>query len=243
MAVYSDTHKFPFIASISRRASLIIFIASKVQGITPVPRITSIVWIAGMWKERPFFTFTAALFLVLSFWFCKKLYFHRSLCRGLPGPPHSFLFGHIPIVLKLMKKIPIRVHPLYYASFLREEYGLSDVFYLDLWPLSFQFLTIFDPEVTDQLIVKDSQPKHSALKIFMGLLAGSSENLLSSDGSEWARWRRIFNPGFSTSHLTTSVPRIYHMQKSTESLGVPASRFFRRVALSKLANPQQYTIS
>jgi cytochrome P450 len=47
----------------------------------------------------------------------------------------------------------------------------------------------------------------------MGLLAGSSENLLSSDGSEWARWRRIFNPGFSTSHLTTFVPRIIEETK------------------------------
>ena len=87
--------------------------------------------------------------------------------------------------------------------------------------------------------MKDSQPKHSALKLFMGLLAGSSENLLSSDGTEWATWRRIFNPGFSTSNLTTFVPSIIEETEvfcSTLEKYAKSNRIFRlEEVLTKLS--------
>ena len=33
-------------------------------------------------------------------------------------------------------------------------------------------------------------------------------NLVSMEGQLWKTWRRIFNPGFSASHLMTLVPGI-----------------------------------
>lgn len=37
---------------------------------------------------------------------------------------------------------------------------------------------------------------------------GGPGNLVSSEGSEWKRWRSCFNPGFSTAHLMSLVPVI-----------------------------------
>ena len=67
---------------------------------------------------------------------------------------------------------------------------------------------IVDPDVTNQIIVKDSIPKNSVLKLFMGFLVGSSTNLLSGDGHAWAKLRRVFNPGFASGHLNTLIPSI-----------------------------------
>lgn len=125
-----------------------------------------------------------------------------------PGPPHHWLWGHIPILLQLLKEVPTRIAPLYYADLIREKYNLGDVYYFDLWPIGMQFLMIVDPDITNQLIVKDSIPKNSVLKMFMGFLVGLSNNLLSGDGHAWAKLRRAFNPGFASSHLYTLIPSI-----------------------------------
>lgn len=125
-----------------------------------------------------------------------------------PGPPHHWLWGHIPILLQLLKEVPTRIAPLYYADLIREKYNLGDVYYFDLWPIGMQFLMIVDPDITNQLIVKDSISKNSVLKMFMGFLVGSSNNLLSGDGHAWAKLRRVFNPGFASSHLNTLIPSI-----------------------------------
>jgi cytochrome P450 len=114
----------------------------------------------------------------------------------------------IPILLELIKEIPTQASSNYYADLVRQKYDLGDVYYLDLWPIGMQFLMIVDPEITNQLIVKDSISKNSVLKLFMRFLVGSPNNLLSGDGHSWERLRRIFNAGFSTSHLATLIPSI-----------------------------------
>lgn len=42
----------------------------------------------------------------------------------------------------------------------------------------------------------------------MRFQVGSPVNLLSSDGHTWAKLRRLFNPGFVSSHLNTLIPNI-----------------------------------
>ena len=83
MAIYSDIYKSPSATPIARRTFLIIFLASKVRGVSLDPGVMSIVRITSMWKEHPVWTLSLASFLLLFLLFCKKLHFHRSLCRGL----------------------------------------------------------------------------------------------------------------------------------------------------------------
>lgn len=58
------------------------------------------------------------------------------------------------------------------------------------------------------MLVKESRPKHPAVKDMMARISGSEDNLLSADGPEWSSWRKIFNPGFASSHLTKLAPAI-----------------------------------
>ena len=64
-----------------------------------------------------------------------------------------------------MKEVPLQIAPLYYADLIRVKYNLGDVFYFDLWPIGLQFLIVVDPDVTNQLIVKDPTDKHSLVKL------------------------------------------------------------------------------
>ncbi|KAL2807725.1 cytochrome P450 [Aspergillus granulosus] len=159
-------------------------------------------------KENPILSAGIALCGHFALSFIRKGYAIRKKFHGLPGPPHSWLWGHIPILLSLLKEVPTRVAPLYYADLIRQKYDLGDVYYFDLWPIGMEFMMIVDADVTNQLIVKENVPKNSILKLFMRFLVGSPDNLLSGDGHGWLKLRRIFNPGFASSHLNTLIPAI-----------------------------------
>jgi len=56
---------------------------------------------------------------------------------------HSLLFGHLPIITKLMKHMPQDVHPNYIAQVILENWEIvfpdctacPGIFYVDLWPM------------------------------------------------------------------------------------------------------------
>ncbi|KAL9123054.1 MAG: hypothetical protein Q9187_000381 [Circinaria calcarea] len=164
--------------------------------------------VAGVATANPVIAAIVVLSAGLIVRFAINLHFYRTLVRGLPGPPHHPLWGHLPVIVDLLKTLPLRTHPQCYARFIQEKYGLGDFFYLDAWPFSYVLLMIVDPDITYQITVKSSLPKHKAVKDFMKLLVDSHVNLVSSDGIEWSTWRRSFNPGFSVSHLMTHIPGI-----------------------------------
>lgn len=66
-------------------------------------------------------------------------------------------------------------------------------------------LIVAEPEVAQQLI--QNTHKHAVIKNFMPPLGGD-HSLVSMDGKEWLKWRKIFNPGFSLTNLLTLVPGI-----------------------------------
>lgn len=79
------------------------------------------------------------------------------------------------------------------------------MYYLDVWPAGDQMLIVAEPEVAQQLI--QNTHKHAVIKNFMPPLDGD-HSLVSMDGKEWLKWRKIFNPGFSLTNLLTLVPGI-----------------------------------
>lgn len=78
---------------------------------------------------------------------------------------------------------------------------------MDLWPVAEPFVAIMDPDICQQFSVETQPLKHPSLKLFMEPLVGK-DDMVSSDGQKWKKWRSMFNPGFSTQHLTTLVPGI-----------------------------------
>ena len=69
-----------------------------------------------------------ALTLFIRFW--QKLHYHRGLVKGLPGPPHSYIFGHLISMGKVMAKQPKNAAPQTMPYFVRKEYDLPEYFAL-----------------------------------------------------------------------------------------------------------------
>lgn len=129
------------------------------------------------------------------------------LIYAKPKPPHSFLLGNIPVMAKVVAKFPLGIHPHAVMPFLQKEYNLPPVFYLDTWPFSYALCAIVDPDAASQVTVQHSLPKHQAAKEAIAPVIGHN-SLVSIEGNQHKRWRNIFNPGFSVSHLMTLVDGI-----------------------------------
>ncbi|KAK4550094.1 hypothetical protein LTR36_003061 [Oleoguttula mirabilis] len=139
--------------------------------------------------------------------FFQKLHFHRTVVKGLPGPPHSYIWGSLKSMNEVVSKQPKRAAPQTFPSFLKEKYDLGDYFYVDPWPFGDPIMMIFDVDIMNEFTVKHNLPKHPAVADFMQHLGGPG-NLVSSEGAEWKKWRSAFNPGFSATHLMSLVPAI-----------------------------------
>lgn len=156
---------------------------------------TRLVWAAGI----------VLLTIILRFW--QKLHYHRSLVKGLPGPPHSYFFGSLISMGKVVAQQPGSAAPQTYPTFIKEYYNLGDWFTFDPWPFGPATLVTFNPEMVHDFTVKNSMPKHPVVDDFMQNFGGEG-NMVSSEGSQWKKWRSAFNPGFSAAYLMTLVPSI-----------------------------------
>jgi cytochrome P450 len=86
--------------------------------------------------------------------------------------------------------------------------SLSDVFYVDWWPLGPRWVFIADPELASKFLTTgQSLPKSRLVTAYLAKLLGAS-NMVSLEGQAWKSLRSIFNPGFSASHLITLVPYV-----------------------------------
>ena len=61
------------------------------------------------------------------------------------GPPIHPIFGHILSIAKVAMKLPTRAHPHLLAAYMKREYDLPGVFWLDTRPISVLNLIVTDP--------------------------------------------------------------------------------------------------
>lgn len=109
---------------------------------------------------------------------------------------------------KLQTTLPHNLHPQWYPQFLQEEYpDLGPVIYLDAWPFNDPLCYIIHSDVANQATQTPSLPKHREVKRFMNPIIGEN-NMVVLEGNEWKKWRSVFNPGFSRTHLMSLVPEI-----------------------------------
>lgn len=121
-------------------------------------------------------------------------------------PPHSPLFGHLLVVYDILSKLPSDAHPLYLPDQLRRRYpDMGPVFYVDLWPFNTPILFANSPTAAYQLLQEHSLLKADPVRKFMYPLTQNND-LVTMEGQTWKKWRSIFNPAFSASHLITLVP-------------------------------------
>ena len=123
-------------------------------------------------------------------------------------PPYNPVFGHLPVVFKLMSKLPSDSSIQYLPGVVRRAYpDLGPNFYLDIWPFGTPFLFLCDPFALHQITQEHSLPKHPDLREYLRPLSGGLD-IVTMEGQMWKTWRNIYNPGFSSSHLMTLTPVI-----------------------------------
>jgi cytochrome P450 len=121
-------------------------------------------------------------------------------------PPHHWLLGHIPFSVSIIRSMPPFAHGLYVGDQIRQRYShLDSAFYLDAWPFATPILVVLKPDMMFQLTQANQIPKDKGLRRFLEPLTGK-EDLVTLEGAAWKRWRAIFNPGFSATHITSLIP-------------------------------------
>ena len=123
-------------------------------------------------------------------------------------PPYHPVFGHLPVVAKIMSKLPRDSNNQYLPGLLRRAYpNLGPNFYMDTWPFGSPVLFICEPSALHQITQEHSLPKHPDLREFLRPLA-NGQDIVTMESQMWKTWRNIFNPGFSLTHLMTLTPVI-----------------------------------
>lgn len=120
-------------------------------------------------------------------------------------PRFSFLAGHFLVLGKVMRLLPsdsIIHNIMWYIS---KDYP-KGIFYISLWPFSGTVMVISDADAAAQL---ESLPLAKGADIINPLeqITGG-RSLLTMDGDEWKRWRRLFNPSFSPGYMMGLAPAI-----------------------------------
>ena len=124
-------------------------------------------------------------------------------------PPYHPILGHIPLMINIVRSLPRDFHGHYIPGQMRRRYpDLGPIFYLDAWPLIQPFLVITSPTIMAQYSQASNYlPKHPGMRRFMRPITGGYD-LVSIEGQTWKKWRKMFSPGFSASHMMTLVPCI-----------------------------------
>lgn len=79
--------------------------------------------------------------------------------------------------------------------------------YIDLWPVTYPMLAVFDPTMMAQFCQDPSRPKHILVKEEFRPFS-RNRDLVTTDGPVWRTWRAAFNPGFSAQNIMALVPAL-----------------------------------
>ncbi|KAI1482445.1 hypothetical protein K445DRAFT_53084 [Daldinia sp. EC12] len=93
--------------------------------------------------------------------------------------------------------------------YIKQEYpeiAGQGIVYMDVWPIGYPMLAVYNPNMMAQFIQENSLPKFWAMPQieFKGFTGG--QDLVNLDGPEWKKARSMFNPGFSAKNLLSLVP-------------------------------------
>jgi cytochrome P450 len=122
--------------------------------------------------------------------------------------PHSFLFGHLIELGKLLASAPSDIHHQWIGVLMMKkhpEIAKAGLFYMDSWPIMMPMITVFNPDLMSQFTQEENAPKAQYLRTFIHPFT-QNRDLVSQDGAEWKTWRSRFNPGFSARNMTALIP-------------------------------------
>ncbi|KAH8673794.1 cytochrome P450 [Xylariales sp. PMI_506] len=134
--------------------------------------------------------------------FGYKLYRIRKRFHDLPGPPHSFLWGHLKVMGEIAATFPPNQHPQAYYTTIAKNYGFEGLFYIDLWPIADPQVILIEPDLMDQVQVRRSFDQHRIANDFLEPFVGPNV-IAVANGQVWKQLHRAMAPSFTVSHIRT----------------------------------------
>lgn len=125
---------------------------------------------------------------------------------NLPMPDIHPLFGHLPVLKKASASLPpdTIMHNVMW-KIARQQFP-GGIYYLHLWPFSRTMLVVADAYAASQVEDLGLGKGDNIVKPIETITGGPS--LLTMEGPEWKRWRRLFSTGFSAGYLIGLAPII-----------------------------------
>ncbi|KAL0937490.1 afln vera monooxygenase [Colletotrichum truncatum] len=143
-------------------------------------------------------------------YFLTRFYMAREKIRkmqraNLPMPKFSFFAGHFLVIGKIMRSLPSdsTIHNMMWQ--ISKDYP-KGIFYVCLWPFSKTTMVITDAHAASQLEGRVFAKGATIIDPLEKITGGKS--LLTMDGEEWKRWRRLLSSGFSSNYMMGLAPLI-----------------------------------
>lgn len=100
-------------------------------------------------------------------------------------PPYNPILGHLPVVARLMSKLPSDSSNQYLPGLLRRAYpDLGPNFYMDTWAFGLPVLFICEPSALHRITQEHSLPKHPDLREFLRPSANGLD-IVTMEGPMW----------------------------------------------------------
>lgn len=150
----------------------------------------------------------AAVAVLILAWSVRLAIKFNSLRRTyakLPGPPHSYWFGHLKIIDEALKELPPGIHMATAVKYIAQKYSLKEAWYLDMWPPSVPFMIVASADIAQQVTVHTAFPKHPITKEFLGEMTGDKAVVIL-EGQEWKDVRSVLMPSFAPSYVLSLAP-------------------------------------
>ncbi|KAK7907140.1 hypothetical protein WMY93_015752 [Mugilogobius chulae] len=156
--------------------------------------------LSALWSWLPHaLLFTLCVFFVAFLGYCLYIKHLHLKYDHIPGPPRkSFLFGHSPIFLEIMKNDGV-IHDKIHEW--AEMYG--PVIRMNL--LHYVLIGVYSPEATKEVLMSSKYPKDKFLykrlfNLFDQRFLGNGL-VTARNHEQWYKQRRIMDPAFSSLYL------------------------------------------
>jgi hypothetical protein len=125
----------------------------------------------------------------------------------------NWVTGHLFTLWRYKNKFPGDAFVGTALAELATEFGDTEAFLLDLWPIAPALLIVYSPELCTQITTEFNLPKEDSFAKALEPITGGP-SMITLNGEQWKTWRAIFNPGFSAASMQDYVP---HLIRSVET--------------------------
>ncbi|KAG5656707.1 hypothetical protein KAF25_010260, partial [Fusarium avenaceum] len=154
-----------------------------------------------------------------------------------PGPPHSWLFGHLKVLREIAALMPPNCHPQLYYTEITHRYNIQGILYLDLWPIGPGTVVITDPKLIELAPVPKPLTVHPQADKFLSLMVGKG-CIAALSGGLWKKMHNAMSPAFSPTHVRNltgvMVDEAVVFRSQLEKLSAIGKIFSMEEALSKV---------